>query len=86
MTDATDHVGHCDRLCIFVQAPRVSQDGTCYYCVPLDLSDHKLTTMDHKKRGKYEQGIKEVVNGDNILQACVTKSWRLMALGTALCF
>ena len=52
--------------------------------MPLDLGDHKITTVDHKKRGTYEQGIKDVVNGDNILQACVTKSRHLTTVGTAV--
>ena len=86
MYDINEEVEHCDRLCIFAQAPKISSEGACYCCVPLDLGDHKLTTMGHKNRSKYEQGIKDVVNGDNILQACVTKSRCFMALGTALYF
>ena len=86
MYQISEEVDHCDRLCIFAQAPKIVSGGACYYCVPLDLGDHKITTMDHKKRGKYEQGIKDVANGDNILQACVAKSRNLTALGTALFF
>ena len=52
--EMADVIGDCeprDRLCVFAQPPRISQDGAAYPRASLDLNDCNMSTMNGKKPG-----------------------------------